>query len=100
MDNGCFSHRNLLALASYVVSRTFVTEFCKRSDISTPRTCETPKRRWSYPMQALAQTIEQRFPANGVPAFAQPAAPDALDLLEQFGSAVSVRRDREIHAQG
>jgi len=51
-------------------------------------------------MQALSQTIEQRFPANGVLAFAQPAAPDALDLLEQFSSAISVRRDREIHAQG
>ena len=51
-------------------------------------------------MQALARTTEQRFPANGTSAFAQPAAPDALDLLEQFGSTVSVQRDREIHAQG
>ena len=51
-------------------------------------------------MQALAQTIEQRTSANGVLAFAQLAAPDALDLLEQFGSVISVRRDREIHAQG
>ncbi len=51
-------------------------------------------------MQALARTIEQRFPANGASAFAPPAAPDALDLLEQFGSAVTVQRDREIHAQG
>jgi CRP/FNR family nitrogen fixation transcriptional regulator len=53
-----------------------------------------------FPMQALSQRIEQRFPANGVLAFAQPASPDALDLLEQFSSAISVRRDREIHAQG
>jgi CRP-like cAMP-binding protein len=53
-----------------------------------------------YPMQALARTTEQRFQATGIPTFAQPAAPDALDLLEQFGSTVSVQRDREIHAQG
>jgi CRP/FNR family nitrogen fixation transcriptional regulator len=53
-----------------------------------------------YPMQALARTTEQRFQTNGIPAFALPAAPDTLDLLEQFGSAVSVQRDREIHAQG
>jgi CRP-like cAMP-binding protein len=53
-----------------------------------------------YPMQALARTIEQQFQTYGIPTFAQPAAPDALDLLEQFGSAVSVQRDREIHPQG
>ena len=51
-------------------------------------------------MQALARTIEQRFQVHGIPTFVQPAAPDTLDLLEQFGSAVSVQRDREIHAQG
>jgi CRP/FNR family nitrogen fixation transcriptional regulator len=53
-----------------------------------------------YPMQALARTTEQRFQTNGIPAFALPASPDTLDLLEQFGAAVSVQRDREIHAQG
>lgn len=51
-------------------------------------------------MQVLARTLEQRFPANSASAFAHPAAPDALNLLEQFGSAVSVQRDREIYAQG
>jgi len=51
-------------------------------------------------MQALARTIDQRFQVHGIPTFVQSAAPDTLDLLEQFGSAVSVQRDREIHGQG
>ena len=29
-----------------------------------------------------------------------PAPRDALDLLEQFGTTISVQRDREIHGQG
>lgn len=33
-------------------------------------------------------------------ALRQPAAPDALDLLEQFGTTVSVQREHEIHGQG
>ncbi len=31
---------------------------------------------------------------------ARPSAPDALDLLEQFGSTVTVQREHEIHGQG
>lgn len=30
----------------------------------------------------------------------RPASPDALDLLEQFGTTVSVQREQEIYAQG
>ena len=30
----------------------------------------------------------------------QPAPRDALDLLEQFGTTVSVQHDQEIHGQG
>ena len=30
----------------------------------------------------------------------QPATPDALDLLEQFGTTVAVQREHEIHGQG
>lgn len=54
-------------------------------------------------MQALANTMEPRFNTVGRPAnrpFAQPGPRDALDLLEQFGTTVSVQRDREIHGQG
>jgi CRP/FNR family nitrogen fixation transcriptional regulator len=36
-------------------------------------------------------------PAN---ALRHPATPDALDLLEQFGSTMTVRREHEIHGQG
>lgn len=54
-------------------------------------------------MQALAQTMEPRFNTTGRP-FGRPlpqqAPRDALDLLEQFGTNVSVQRDREIHGQG
>lgn len=31
---------------------------------------------------------------------ARPSAPDALDLLEQFGSTVTVQREHDIHGQG
>ncbi|HVC61540.1 MAG TPA: helix-turn-helix domain-containing protein [Acetobacteraceae bacterium] len=50
-------------------------------------------------MQATTQTMQQ---TRGVPASAirTPATPDALDLLEQFGSTVTVRREHEIHGQG
>jgi len=45
------------------------------------------------------QTLET---TRTIPAIAprQPAAPDALDLLEQFGTTVTVQREREIHGQG
>lgn len=50
-------------------------------------------------MQATMQTARQ---ARGVPGgiAVRPAAPDALDLLEQFGSAVAIQREHEIHGQG
>ncbi len=50
-------------------------------------------------MQATMQTAQQ---TRSVPASAlrQPAAPDALDLLEQFGTTVAVQREHEIHGQG
>ena len=48
-------------------------------------------------MQVMAQTVERSV--RKIPA--HPVAPrDALDLLEQFGTTVSVQRDREIHGQG
>jgi CRP/FNR family nitrogen fixation transcriptional regulator len=49
-----------------------------------------------------AATIQARqtyHPAIAAPAH-RPASPDALDLLEQFGTTVSVQRDHEIYAQG
>ncbi|HUN41345.1 MAG TPA: helix-turn-helix domain-containing protein [Acetobacteraceae bacterium] len=41
-------------------------------------------------------------PTRAIPTVAphQPATPDALDLLEQFGTTVAVQRDHEIHGQG
>jgi CRP/FNR family nitrogen fixation transcriptional regulator len=50
-------------------------------------------------MQATIQMAPQ---ARSDPGYArrQPATPDALDLLEQFGSTVSIRREHEIHGQG
>ncbi len=50
-------------------------------------------------MQATMHTARQ---TRSVPGYAlrQPAAPDALDLLEQFGSTVVVQREHEIHGQG
>ena len=56
-------------------------------------------------MQATMQRTEQRFgdarARNAVirPRL-QPAPRDALDLLEQFGTTITVARDREIHGQG
>ena len=52
-------------------------------------------------MQALAQTTVRSFIPAGARPFVQAApARDALDLLEQFGTTVSVQRDREVLAQG
>jgi CRP-like cAMP-binding protein len=55
-------------------------------------------------MQATMQTIERHTGSGrslvATAAFRSPAPPDALDLLEQFGSTVSVEREQEIHGQG
>ncbi len=50
-------------------------------------------------MHAMMQTAQQ---TRGLPGRinARPAAPDSLDLLEQFGSTVTVQREHEIHGQG
>ena len=50
-------------------------------------------------MQATMPITQQTRSALGGAA-RPPAAPDAIDLLEQFGSTMSVRRDHEIHGQG
>jgi CRP/FNR family nitrogen fixation transcriptional regulator len=46
----------------------------------------------------MAQTVERSV--RKIPAIHPVAPRDALDLLEQFGTTVSVQRDREIHGQG
>jgi CRP/FNR family transcriptional regulator, nitrogen fixation regulation protein len=54
-------------------------------------------------MQATMQSIERRSVNAGQPGIqpiVQPAARDALDLLEQFGATVSMQREHEIHGQG
>ena len=56
-------------------------------------------------MQATMQRTEQRFGDASARNAAirprlQPAPRDALDLLEQFGTTVTVLHDREIHGQG
>ncbi len=55
-------------------------------------------------MQATMQTMERRSDSRGGLIASAPlrtAAPrDALDLLEQFGSTISVQREQEIHGQG
>jgi CRP/FNR family nitrogen fixation transcriptional regulator len=50
-------------------------------------------------MQATMQAVRQ---SGGIAAGTarQAAAPDALDLLEQFGATVAVQREHEIHGQG
>lgn len=39
-------------------------------------------------------------PVSGTLPGVRPHAPDALDLLEQFGSTIHLHRDAEIHAEG
>jgi CRP/FNR family nitrogen fixation transcriptional regulator len=55
-------------------------------------------------MQGTMQTAVRRSgDASGRPAvqpFRHPKPRDALDLLEQFGTTVSLRREQEIHGQG
>jgi CRP-like cAMP-binding protein len=55
-------------------------------------------------MDGMTHTIERRSGEAGqrpaMQAFIQPPPRDALDLLEQFGTTVSVQRDQEIHGQG
>ena len=55
-------------------------------------------------MQATTQRTEQQFGSTAarrpVPPMLQPAPRDALALLEQFGTTVSVHSDRQIHGQG
>ena len=56
-------------------------------------------------MQATMQRTEQRFGDASARNAAirprlQPAPRDALDLLEQFGTTVTVMHDQEIHGQG
>ena len=55
-------------------------------------------------MQALAHTMQRSIGTTGsrphIPSLALAPAGDPLDMLEQFGTTVSVQRDREIHAQG
>jgi CRP/FNR family nitrogen fixation transcriptional regulator len=56
-------------------------------------------------MQATMQRSEQRVgnPAvrrSAIPPMMQTASYDALALLEQFGTTVSVHSDRQIHGQG
>jgi CRP/FNR family nitrogen fixation transcriptional regulator len=50
-------------------------------------------------MQATMHTAQ---PVRSVPSrvVSRPSAPDALDLLEQFGSTVTLQREQEIHGQG
>ena len=50
-------------------------------------------------MQAGLQAVQ---PTHKMPTAAKPhrVAPDALDLLEQFGSVVTVHRSCEIYGQG
>jgi CRP/FNR family transcriptional regulator, nitrogen fixation regulation protein len=49
-------------------------------------------------MQSIMHSSQQTAgPSRGMTA--RPSAPDALDLLEQFGTTVTVRREREIHGQ-
>jgi CRP/FNR family transcriptional regulator, nitrogen fixation regulation protein len=55
-------------------------------------------------MHGMTQAMEQRSGNAGarpsIQPFRQPAPRDALDLLEQFGTTIAVRRDQEIHGQG
>ncbi len=50
-------------------------------------------------MQATAQLTERRF-TGALHAFPPLAPRDPLALLEQFGSTITVHRDREIYGQG
>lgn len=56
-------------------------------------------------MQATTRRTEQPLGEvatrrSALPPMMQPAPRDALALLEQFGTTVSVHRDRQIHGQG
>jgi CRP/FNR family transcriptional regulator, nitrogen fixation regulation protein len=53
-------------------------------------------------MGGTVQTIERRYGTTGpaIQPFTQAPPRDALDLLEQFGTTVSVQREQEIHGQG
>src|SRR5262245_19330979 len=51
-------------------------------------------------MEERMQAIVQRIEEAGGGAVSRPGSHDALDLLEQFGTTLSVARDREVHGQG
>lgn len=52
-------------------------------------------------MQAPMQMMERRSGGSAaVRPLRVPATRDALDMLEQFGTTISVQRDRDIHGQG
>jgi CRP-like cAMP-binding protein len=55
-------------------------------------------------MDGTMQTMERRSDSAGqrpaVTDFTKPPLRDALDLLEQFGTTISVQREQEIHGQG
>jgi CRP/FNR family transcriptional regulator, nitrogen fixation regulation protein len=50
-------------------------------------------------MQSITHTAQQTTSPSGRTT-ARPVAPDPLDLLEQFGSTVTVGREHEIYGQG
>jgi CRP/FNR family nitrogen fixation transcriptional regulator len=54
---------------------------------------------WETAMQTGMQAVRHTHHARGSSA-PHCTTPDALDLLEQFGSTVTVRRRREIYGQG
>ena len=51
-------------------------------------------------MQTATIQARQTYHAGAAAPAHRPASPDALDLLEQFGTTVPVHRDHEIYAQG
>lgn len=50
-------------------------------------------------MQSITHRAQQTVCLSGG-MIARPSAPDALDLLEQFGSTVTIEREHEIYGQG
>src|SRR3954451_9799710 len=95
MDERRFSHCDSPcrhARAQYVAFRTAVSEF--QSPIVADTSTST-MHEWLR--GAIMLAIMERMDTRGTQ---RPQPREVLDLLEQFGSTISVQHDREIHGEG
>jgi CRP-like cAMP-binding protein len=80
----------------YVEIRTLFAEFRITGPISTS---QVKLLAVEGGMQAIEQCFSDATRRSVTRPTVQPAPPDALVLLEQFGTTISVKRDRQIYSQ-